>query len=104
VAVNITANNTTQATATALTSVQNYVSTVGVNGAVKIPAAGMIVGTKYWIINEQTVNELFLFGDTGVVINAQAANTSVGIPSAAGPNTPQTTIVLVKDATHLSTI
>jgi hypothetical protein len=103
VTTGIIANNTTQGTATVLTTQDNYVATVGVNGAVKIPAALMTAGNLILVVNEQTVNALNLFGDTGVAINGQAANTPISIPAAVGTSR-QSAFIKVKDATHLSTI
>jgi hypothetical protein len=98
----IVANGTTQATATGLTTAQNYVAIVGVGGSVKILNVMMIPGNKIWIVNEQNVNALNVFGDAGVVINGQPANTSISIPAALAPFR-NTTVVLVRDSTHLVT-
>jgi hypothetical protein len=103
VTAGITANGTTQATATSLTTTQNYVAVVGANGAVKIGAGLMIPGNKIWITNEQYVNALNVFGDLGVVINGEAANASISIPTAIPPYR-NTTIFLVKDSNHLSSV
>jgi hypothetical protein len=86
-----------------LTAQDNYVATVVVNGAVKIPAALMVPGTMILLVNEQTINPLNLFGDVGVSINGQAANTPISIPAAVGTSR-QSAFVKVKDSTHLSTI
>jgi hypothetical protein len=60
----------------------------------------MIPGNKIWIVNEQNVNALNVFGDAGVVINGLAANISISMPAAAPPFR-QTAVFLVRDTTHL---
>jgi hypothetical protein len=74
------AGNNVQGSATVLTSVESYVSTVGTTtNGVLIPAKFMIPGTPSILVVNEGANLLNCFGDTGVSINGGSANASISI-------------------------
>jgi hypothetical protein len=99
ITIGITAAGTNQGTATALTTLQNYVNTTvdGTKG-VRIAASLMVAGKHIFVANEDATHSLPCFPDTGLVIDNLSANTSVLIP----PNTCQH--FLVKTTTALRTV
>jgi hypothetical protein len=99
ITIGITAAGTNQGTATALTTLQNYVNTTvdGTKG-VRIAASLMVAGKHIFVANEDATHSLPCFPDTGLVIDNLSANASVLIP----PNTCQH--FLVKTSTALRTV
>jgi len=71
VTTSISANGTTQAQATALTTEINIVSAVSVGTGVRLPAA--VAGTVVYITNN-SANTLLVYPQTNGIINSQAAN------------------------------
>jgi len=71
VTTGISANGTTQAQATGLTTEINIVSTVNSGTGVRLPAA--VAGTVVYITNN-SANSLLVYPQTNGIINSQAAN------------------------------
>jgi hypothetical protein len=71
VTTSISANGTTQATATGLTTEINIVSAVNSGTGVRLPAA--VAGTVVYITNT-SANTLLVYPQTNGIINAQSAN------------------------------
>lgn len=78
----LTANNTTQGTATLVANEYNEFSTVGASGAAVLPTqaqvGGLVPGDEIWVINNGA-NPLVVFPQVGGFINALAVNASVSV-------------------------
>lgn len=78
----LTANNTTQGTATLVANEYNEFGTVALNGAAILPTqaqvGGLVPGDEIWIANFGA-NPLVVFPQVGGTINSLAANASLNV-------------------------
>lgn len=82
VTVGITANGSTLATATALTTIFNKISTANTGTGVRLPAG--LVSPRSIYIDNDTANAVNVYPFAGAAINALAANAPYVIPAGSG--------------------